>query len=151
MLSTGSKVRLDVPTVLVPSAIFVEGSEAEWLGVNNLRGVPVSKYIGCGVVAVMACREGVDAGNVGSLFEEVVTDEETTFYLTGAGRVYISVFANKKLMFLDAMPYSGAADLVYYAHEVVGARGRIRVKGLKWETKSAVRALRAAKFRARCA
>ncbi len=117
MLSTANRkgrLLLDVPTVLVPSALFVPGREREWLDLNNLEYEEViARDVGRGIVAVMACPRGV-GGNVGSMFEMVLRKRRTTFWV-GRERVYIAIWKKKQLVFCDSFRYETAADLAYYA------------------------------------
>lgn len=147
---------LDAPTVLVPAALFDPAQAEDYLAINNLKGgETVYAEAGDGIVAVMAApREALDTfrgvfGNrltVGSAFGVALERKETTMYLTGS-RAYIAVWDAERLVFCDSLPYSAAADLVYYAVQLLPPRARIRIKGLG--ARAAAQPL-CKKFRVKC-
>lgn len=137
---------LDVPTVVVPAEVFDPGQAADYLDINNL---PFDEALwadaGAGVVAVMACDStvldvfrGVFGGvlEVHSPFELVLEDGQTAIYLTGS-RAYIATWQDGRLVFCDSLPYSAAADLVYFALKLFPSRARIYICGLGFRAAAA--------------
>ena len=130
---------LDVPTVVVPGELFDPKQAGDYLIINNLPyDEAVWADVGAGVVAVMACDGGVlevfrgmfgDRLELRSAFEITLESGETTIYLTGS-RAYMAVCQGGGLVFCDSLPYSAAADLIYYATQYLPARARIYIKGL---------------------
>jgi hypothetical protein len=153
-----ARVRLfvDTPTVVVPAELFDPAQATDYLTINNLAyDEAVWADAGAGVVAVMACTgealevfRGVFGPRleVRSVFELALESGETTMYLTGT-RAYIAVWQDGALVFCDSLPYSAAADLVYYAGKLLPSRARIYIKGIG--SRAAARVLK--KFKARCA
>ena len=147
---------MDTPTVLVPSEVFVSGRAGDYLTINNLSGdETVFADAGAGVVAVMACGgeelevfRGIFGPRleVRSAFELALERGATTIYLAGE-RAYVAVWRGGGLVFCDSLPYSAAADLVYYAAQLLLPGSHIYIKGLG--ARAASQAL-GKKFRLRC-
>jgi hypothetical protein len=145
----------DVPAVAVPAELFTPAQAGDYLHINNLPYDEAAwADAGAGVVAVMACDDALEVFRgvfgqrleVHSMFEEALASGRTTVYLTGA-RAYFAVWRDGVLVFCDSLPYSAAADLVYYTSKLLPSRARIYVKGRG--AKKAAKAL-GKKFRARC-
>ncbi len=147
---------LDTPTVPVPSELFSPDEAHKYLTINNLyvgtRNEVVTAQIPPGVACVMVADSDAlkvfrdmfgKRLTVSSAFEAALETGVSTIYLTG-NQAYIAMRRESgALVYCDSLPYSTAADLVYYASRLsrfMPARTRVHIRGLGAHT--ATRALR---------
>ncbi len=139
-------------TVLIPTELFDPAHMPDYLAVNNITARPDEETIATrlmigGAIGVMLCRRSIIAAadevfgsraRFGSPFDTAAVyrtakhrkkdagKEFTTLCLAGRN-VYITVqsIPDGELRYCEALPYSAAADILYYIHEL-SARFDIR-------------------------